>query len=291
MKRSNRLPSRLSQGKAWLRNIAAAIWGTPPSQETLRHVLYTTAQRGTIDFDALRMIEGVLQVSEMPVSEIMVPRSEMITVPKEATLEDAVSISIQSGHSRFPVMGNSQDEVIGILLAKDLLNYAVEEERERFSLKEVLRPVIFVPDSKRLNVLLNEFRKNRMHLAIVVDEYGRVNGLITIEDVLEQIVGEIEDEYDIDKGIYIRKHKDNYSVKATTPIKEFNHFFHTCLNEEVFDTIGGLVSHAFGHLPKRGETILLEGIPFKVLRATNRRIQLLQTTLTPPASPDQQDPP
>lgn len=265
---------------AWLEKIYKVFSFEPKDQEQLLDMLRNAQQNELFDTDSLRMIEGVLQVSQMRVSEIMISRAEMIVIHKEAALNEILPIVIKSGHSRFPVIGENKDEVIGILLAKDLLDFYLEEKNERFLIKELLRPVVFVPESKRLNILLHEFRKNRQHIAIVVDEYGGVSGLITIEDVLEQIVGDIEDEHDIDKDIYIRKRKKNfYSIKAFTPISEFNDFFHTQFKDDEFDTIGGLVLQAFGHLPKRGEKITIEGIPFTVLRANDRRIQVLQTSL------------
>lgn len=252
---------------------------SPHNRETMVQWLREAQAHDILDLNSLRMIEGVLQVAEMHVDEIMIPRSEMVFISKDAEYEEILPIVIKSGHSRFPVMGDNKDEVIGVLLAKDLLLYKFEDVEHKFSLKDLLRPAIFVPESKRLSVLLQEFRKTHQHIAIVVNEYGEVCGLATIEDVLEQIVGDIEDEHDIDKDFHIRQHKDNsYSVKAITPISEFNAFFHTDLPEEEFDTIGGLVLKGFGHLPKRKETITIHGVPFTVLRANNRRIQLLQTT-------------
>lgn len=267
---------------SFLTKIGQMLKGEPKNKEQLLQQLREAQNNGLLDADSLRMIEGVLQVSDMCVSEIMLPRAEIVAINKDATLEEILPIAIKSGHSRFPVIGENKDEVVGILLAKDLLNYHLEET-DRFSIKDILRPAAFIPENKRLGILLNEFRKNRNHIAIVVDEYGGVSGLVTIEDVLEQIVGDIEDETDVDKDVYIRKHKDkHYSIKAITPIEEFNHFFQTQLKDDEFDTIGGLVLQGFGHLPKRGETITIDGIEFKVLRANNRRIQVLQTTLAPP---------
>ncbi len=266
-----------------LERVSGAFAAKPKNRTQLLTLLRQAQQNELLDLDSLRMIEGVMQVAEMSVSEIMIPRAEMVVVPKEATLNEILPIALKSGHSRFPVIGENKDEVIGILLAKDLLNFYLEGNTERFSIKEILRPVVFIPENKRLNILLNEFRKNRNHIAVIVDEYGGVSGLVSIEDVLEQIVGEIEDEHDIDRDVYIRKHKDGYySIKATTPIEDFNEFFSTNLKDDEYDTIGGLVLQGLGHLPKRGESIMIENIPFKVLRANSRRIQLLQTTLTPP---------
>lgn len=266
-----------------LERVSSAFAAKPKNRTQLLTLLRQAQQNQLLDLDSLRMIEGVMQVAEMSVSEIMIPRAEMVVVPKDAMLNEILPIALKSGHSRFPVIGENKDEVIGILLAKDLLNFYLEGNTERFSIKEILRPVVFIPENKRLNILLNEFRKNRNHIAVIVDEYGGVSGLVSIEDVLEQIVGEIEDEHDIDRDVYIRKHKDGYySIKAITPIEDFNEFFGTNLKDDEYDTIGGLVLQGLGHLPKRGESIMIENIPFKVLRANSRRIQLLQTTLTPP---------
>ncbi len=268
---------------SFFERVSSAFAAKPKSRAQLLTLLRQAQHSELLDNDSLRMIEGVMQVAEMSVSEIMIPRAEMVVVPKDATLSEILPIAIKSGHSRFPVIGENKDEVVGILLAKDLLNFYLEGNTERFSIKEILRPVVFIPENKRLNILLNEFRKNRNHIAIIVDEYGGVSGLVSIEDVLEQIVGEIEDEHDIDRDVYIRKHKDGYySIKAITPIEDFNEFFQTELKDDEFDTIGGLVLQGLGHLPKRGESIMIENIPFTVLRANSRRIQLLQTTLTPP---------
>lgn len=275
-----------NDSRSWIEKIATILLGEPKDREQLIHLLRDAEQREILDAQALRMIEGVLQVSEMRVNEIMVPRSEMIVIDKSNTLEEILPIVISSAHSRFPVIGDSKDEVIGILLAKDLLPYTSPGQQEKFSLKDLLRPAVFIPESKRLDILLNEFRQSRNHLAIIVDEYGGVSGLVSIEDVLEQIVGEIEDEYDTQDDVYIRKHKDNnYSVKAITPIEEFNDYFDTELDTNEFDTVGGLILKAFGRLPKRGESITIENIPFKVLRASNRRVKLLQTSYKPKQNP------
>jgi magnesium and cobalt transporter len=189
---------------------------------------------------------------------------------------------VDTGHSRFPVIGESRDEVVGILLAKDLLRYFVAGNEEAFNIREVLRPAVFIPESKRLNVLLKEFRANRNHIAIVVDEYGGVAGMVTIEDVLEQIVGEIEDEHDLDEDYYIRKHSaTHFTVKALTPIEDFNEYFEAGFSDEEFDTIGGLLVHEFGHLPKRGETVTIDRFLFKVLRADNRRVHMLHLSVLP----------
>jgi magnesium and cobalt transporter len=266
--------------RSWLERLTTALLGEPKNRDQLIDLLRDAEHRALLDPDQLAMIEGVLQVSEMRVTEIMVPKTKMVVIQKDLAIEQILEEAINSGHSRFPVIGENRDEVVGILLAKDLLPIAVEYQKTSFSqfnLKELLRPALFIPESKRLDVLLKEFRNNRNHLAIVVDEYGGVVGCVTIEDVLEQIVGEIEDEHDTSENLSIRKYKNNqYSVKAITPIEEFNDYFKTHLSEEEFDTIGGVVMKEFGHLPKRGESISLEGLSFTVLRANRRRILLLR---------------
>ncbi len=274
--------SPLPRTLSWYHKVKDKLAGKPKNLEELLNLIRHAQHDALIDAESLRMIEGVIQISDMPASEIMISRAEMVVVQKDMSLHEILAIVIESAHSRIPVVGDNKDEVIGILLAKDLLPYAINEPKQRFSIKDILRTCVFIPESKRLGILLNAFRKDRNHLAIVVDEFGGVSGLVTIEDVIEQIVGEIEDEHDIEEGIYIRLHKDkHYSVKALTPIEDFNQFFGTALSDEEFDTIGGLVLKGFGHFPKRGETLTIEGIPFTVLRASNRRIQLLKTTLSP----------
>jgi magnesium and cobalt transporter len=274
--------SSAKNSKSWMERIATVLLGEPKDRTHLINLLRDAEQREILDAEALKMIEGVLQVSEMRVNEVMVPRSEMVVVEKTSTLEEILPIIISSAHSRFPVIGDGKDEVIGILLAKDLLAYTTPGQQDNFNFKDILRPAIFIPESKRLDILLNEFRQSRNHLAIIVDEYGGVSGLASIEDVLEQIVGDIEDEYDTQDDVFIRQHKNhNYSVKAVTPIEQFNSYFNTKLDSNEFDTVGGLILKAFGRLPKRGESIIIEDIPFKVLRASNRRINLLQTSYQP----------
>ena len=266
--------------RSWLERLSQALIGEPRDREQLLDVLRDAEQRDLLDAEALAMIEGALQVSEMQVRDIMIPRSQMSVVERGASPDDIAKTVIDSAHSRFPVIGDNRDEVIGVLLAKDLLPFFVSRRNgEQINLREILRPAVFVPESKRLNVLLKEFRSSRNHMAIVVDEYGGVAGLVTIEDVLEQIVGEIEDEHDIDEGSDILDHSINQSaVKALTPIEDFNAHFDTDFSDAEFDTIGGLVMSRFGHLPKRGETIRLGSLEFKILRADNRRIYLMLIT-------------
>ncbi len=266
--------------RSWIDKLSHALLGEPRDREQLVHVLREAQARGLFDVDAQGMIEGVLQVADMQARDIMIPRSQMVVVSRDASPEQLIQTAIESGHSRFPVIGESRDEVVGVLLAKDLLRYSPKGESRPFSIREILRPAVFVPESKRLNVLLKEFRASRNHLAIVVDEYGGVAGMITIEDVLEQIVGEIEDEHDIDEDTFIRKYSDvNYTVKAITSIEDFNDYFATAFSDEEFDTIGGLVTDKLGRLPKRGETIILDNMSFQVINADNRRIHLMKVTL------------
>ena len=269
-----------SAQRSWLDKLSQALLGEPRDRQQLIEILRESQQRHLLDLDALAMIEGVLEVSEMQVRDIMIPRAQMVVVERDASLKEILPIVTQSAHSRFPVVGDSKDEVIGILMAKDLLTYFMNGRDQTFNVRDILRPVVFIPESKRLNVLLNEFRSSRNHMAIVVDEYGGAAGLVTIEDVLEQIVGEIIDEHDIDEGTYIMKHSDvNYTLKALLPIEDFNEYFGADFSDEEFDTIGGLVMNAFGHLPKRGEVRDIGRYRFKILHADSRRIHLLQLTL------------
>ena len=228
------------------------------------------------------MLEGALAVSELQVRDIMVPRAQMVVVGEDEAPEAFVGTVIESGHSRFPVIGDSRDEVKGILFAKDLLACFAKGDRGGFDLDDVMRPVVFIPESKRLNVLLRDFRESRNHMAIVADEYRGVAGLVTIEDVLEQIVGEIDDEHDVDEGSYVSPvDGSEFTVKALTPIEDFNEYFGTGFSDEGFDTIGGLVVKSFGRLPRSGETQVLDGMTFRVLRADKRKVHLLR--VVPPA--------
>jgi len=266
--------------RSWLGKLGQLLIGEPRDQDELVEQLRDAERRDLIDIDGLAMIEGVIQVSEMQVRDIMIPRSQMVVVERDQPPETFIPEIIESGHSRFPVIGESRDEVVGILLAKDLLNYCFMSGDERYSIRDQLRPPVFVPESKRLNVLLKEFRASQNHLAVVVDEYGGVAGMVTIEDVLEQIVGEIEDEFDVDDDVFIFKRSESdFTVKALTPIDEFNDYFSSHFNDDAFDTIAGLVVKEFGHMPKRGEHVELGRFRFEVVRADNRRIYLLQLTL------------
>lgn len=252
----------------------------PKDKEDLLQFLTDAQQRALLDHDALRMIEGVMEVSEMQVRDIMIPRSQMEVIERDAGLADFLPVIVESAHSRFPVIGENRDEVVGIVLAKDLLPFVARGEENGFNIREILRPAMIVPESKRLNVLLQEFQASRNHMAIVVDEYGGVAGLVTIEDVLEQIVGEIEDEHDVDsdENNILPAAEGSFSVRALTPIEDFNQHFGTDFGDEEFDTIAGLVMNAFGHMPKRGEQIEFAGYRFTVQRADNRRIYLLEVS-------------
>lgn len=263
----------------WFDRLTQFFQNEVKNQEQLVEVLQEAKKNDLLDQYSLIMIEGVMQVAEMQVRDIMIPRSQIVVVERDSDLKTILPTVIDSAHSRFPVIGESKDEVVGILLAKDLLTQINADENSNFNMREILRPAVFVPESKRLNVLLDEFRANRNHMAIVVDEYGGIAGLITIEDVLEQIVGEIEDEHDIEEDKFIHDHTNGSSiVKAITPIEDFNeHFGCELLSDEV-DTIGGVVIHALGHMPKRGEVVSQHGFDFKVLRASSRRIHLLEVT-------------
>jgi magnesium and cobalt transporter len=257
-----------------LERLSSLLMRQPEDREQLVALLHNAYDRSLLDADALSMIEGVMQVSDMQVRDVMIPRSQMDVVDISESPEKFIPYVIKTAHSRFPVVDQGKDNVIGILLAKDLLRYYAGEE---FNVREMLRPAVFIPESKRLNVLLKEFRANRNHIAIVVDEYGGVAGLVTIEDVLEQIVGEIEDEYDFDEteDNIILDRTGRFRVKAVTPIEDFNEKLGTHFSDEDFDTVGGLVTNKFGRLPKRGEQIGFDGVSFQVLRADSRRLYSL----------------
>ena len=264
-----------SGGKSWLERITQAISGEPRDREELLELLREAHTNDIIDADAMGMIEGALDVSKLHVRDAMIPRGQMVVVHQDSTLQELLETVVDSGHSRFPVVGEDRDETRGILLAKDLLRLFVNGKTEA-DVNDLIRPATFIPESKRLNVLLREFRSTRNHMAIVVDEYGGVSGLITIEDVLEEIVGEIDDEFDEDEAEYIREvAARQFTIQGLTPIEEFNEFFGTELSDDEFDTVGGLITGALGHVPERGETVDIEGMNFEVLRADNRRLELL----------------
>jgi magnesium and cobalt transporter len=265
-----------SHKPSWLERLGALLMREPEDRDQLIRLLHSAYERNLLDADALSWIEGAMQVSEMKVRDVMVPRAQMDVIDINETPDRFIPQVIATAHSRFPVIDRDRDHVIGILLAKDLLRYYAGEEE--FNVREMLRPAVFVPESKRLNVLLREFRKIRNHMAIVVDEYGGVAGLVTIEDVLEQIVGDIEDEYDFDEiqDNVLRERGGRWRVKAQTEIGDFNQVFGTAFSDEEYDTVGGLVIQRFGRLPKRGESVAFEGLKFTVLRGDSRRLHTLR---------------
>jgi magnesium and cobalt transporter len=270
-----------SANKGWIEKIVQSFTGEPKNKEELFEIITDAEQREVINPQTKAMIEGVMEVSEMRVREIMIPRAQMRTIDIEQNVEAFLPILLSSAHSRFPVINEDKDHIEGILLAKDLLEYAFIPGKE-FELKNILRPAIIVPESKRVDVLLKEFQQKRYHMAIVVDEYGGVSGLVTIEDILELIVGEIEDEHDVEENENdgIRPlNKNTFSVKALTPLEYFNKFFKTGFDEEEADTIGGIVLKAFGHMPQRDEVVTIDDIIFKVTNSDKRRLMQLKITL------------
>jgi magnesium and cobalt transporter len=287
----------------WLKRTLKSFSGEPQDREELIELLRDVGERGVVDADATRMLEGVLEVSDLQVRDIMVPRAQMVFVRRDDPPGRILPAVIESGHSRFPVMDENRDDIVGILLAKDLLRLApqAQEGQEgvaisgasraaaaaRFDIREYMRPAVFVPESKRLNVLLRDFRRGRNHMAIVVDEYGGVSGLVTIEDVIEEIVGEIEDEFDVEDDRNIRKEEPRqFTVRGVTRLEEFNEYFGTELAGDGFDTVAGLVMNRLGRLPRRGETLSIDGLEFRVMRADRRRIDTVRVVsardVTPP---------
>lgn len=271
---------RSGQQKSWLNKITQVFSDEPRSREDLLTDLRQATDDNLLDTEALTIMEGAMQVSDMQVRDVMIPRSQIVVVEAEQTPKEFLPVIISSAHSRFPVIGETPDEVLGILLAKDLLPLILEGNLEQFDLQSRIRPATYIPESKRLNILLKEFQVTRNHMAIVMDEYGGVSGLITIEDVLEQIVGDIVDEHDDEEDDgNIKPFDDNaYIVKALTEVEDFNEYFDVGFSEDEFDTIGGIVTKQFGHLPKKDEEVQIDGFLFKVLSADTRRIRLLQVT-------------
>lgn len=262
--------------KSWLNRLAQAFSSAPKTQDDIAEVLRIAHSNKILNREALEIMEGALHVSDQQVREIMVPRSQMVVMDADAPLEDILTVAIESNHSRFPVIGESIDDIRGILLAKDLLQVALHG-RENFCLQTLLRPATIIPESKRLNVLLREFREQRYHMAVVVDEYGSVSGIVTIEDVLEEIVGDIEDETDeTEEGFIIKREDGSYQVAALTPIEDFNEAFKTGFSEEEFDTIGGILLQCFGRFPHVGDCIDIENLHFCILEGDNRQIRQIE---------------
>lgn len=274
-----------SAGRSWLERIGRAFGGEPRSRDDLIELLREATESGLIESDTLAMIEGALEVDELQVRDVMIPRSQMVVLPQGSALDDILPIILESGHSRFPVVGEDKDEVQGILLAKDLLRLVARDNDVQ--LAELIRAPVIIPESKRLNVLLREFRVNKNHMAIVVDEYGGVSGLITIEDVLEEIVGDIDDEHDAEAVEDIQRIEDGrYRVQALTPIEDFNDALGTEFSDDEFDTIGGLVVAEFGRLPEVGESVAIDGWTFHVIAADDRRLHAMDVRLGElPAAP------
>ena len=268
------MPESESHKPTLLERLSALLLREPEDREQLVKLLHSAYENNLLDADALSMMEGVLQVSERQVREIMIPRAQMDVIDISLSPEEFIPFVIETAHSRFPVIEGDKDNIIGILLAKDLLRYYAGEE---FNMRDMLRPVVFVPEAKRLNVLLREFRSNRNHIALVVNEYGGVSGMVTIEDVLEQIVGDIEDEYDFDadEDNIIADGAGKFRVKADTEIADFNAALGSDFSDEECDTVGGLVLKAAGRLPKCGDSVHLGGFTFTVLRADSRRLHML----------------
>lgn len=262
----------------WWKRLTHRLTGGPRTQEDLKDLLDGAREDGIVDADAADMIDGVLETRELQSRDIMVPRAQMVCIESDWGLEKILATVIESGHSRYPIMGENKDEIVGVLLAKDLLKFTTAAAT--FDLARVMRTVGMVPESKRVNVLLKDFKRNRQHMAMVVDEYGGVSGLVTIEDILETIVGDIDDEHDEAEGAHIVKQDERrYAVNALTPIEEFNEQFEAEFSDEEFDTVGGLVVHHFGHLPRRGESVKIGRFQFSVQRADSRRVQQLQVLL------------
>ena len=266
-------------GGTWYGRLRRVLKGEAATREDLLDWLRESHAQTVLDADELAMLEGVLAVSETQVRDVMVPRSQMAVLERDAPREEILKAIVESGHSRFPVIGDDREEVVGILLAKDVLRHFVEASGQAFDIAQYIRPATFIPESKRLNALLKEFRGSRNHIAIVVDEYGGITGLLTIEDVLEEIVGEIDDEHDpAEVGPIQEQGPGHYHARALTRIEEFNEFFGTTLDDENYDTVGGLVMHELGHLPRKGETFKLGDFRFRVLQADRRRVHSVEVT-------------
>jgi len=273
--------------KSWIDKIAQVFSDEPTDTNSLLELLRNAEQDQLLDADALSIIEGALQVSNMQVKDIMIPRSKVVSVPSELPPKEIIELVSKSSHSRLPVIGESVDDILGILLAKDLLAITLNGNNEKLNIADIARPVTFVSEKKRLNVLLKEFRETRQHMAIVMDEYGSICGIVTIEDVLEQIVGDIEDETDIDAKNNIKRFDtENFIIKALTPLDEFNTYFNTDFSDEEFSTIGGLVIQEFGKIPERGESVTLGPFLITVLNADNRQIKLVKVTSIPVDRPE-----
>ncbi len=269
-------PSTTAPRKRWVERLSQIFSGEPEDLDDLLDVLREAKENHVLDTDALTMIEGVLQVSQMRVRDIMIPRVQMVVVPKDAELETIFPLVIEFCHSRYPVIDGDRSKIVGVLLAKDLLAHVLQNKT--MTVADLMRPACVVPESKRLNILLKELRTNGNHMAIVVDEYGQAAGLVTIEDVLEEIVGEIEDEHDDheDEGYIFQRSSNEYMIKALIPIEEFDEYFSTNLSTDEYDTIGGFILSQLEHMPKKGESLIVDNMRFEIVRADNRRVHLIK---------------
>jgi magnesium and cobalt transporter len=276
------LPTPEDKDSSLIIKVRRLLRGEPDSRDDLIELLDDPRWQNVLEKQELRMLKGVLQVSQMQVREVMVPRSQMVVLERAAPMEELLAAVVESGHSRFPVIGGDRDEVVGILLAKDVLRFIVESPGKTLDVTDFLRPPTFIPESKRLDTLLQEFRASRNHMAIVVDEYGGTSGLLTIEDVLEEIVGEIDDEHDPEDVEHIKQQGDHWVVMALTRIDEFNSYFATDLDDDDYETVGGLVMREFGRLPRRGEIARKGRFAFRVAQADRRRIHSLEVTREDP---------
>jgi magnesium and cobalt transporter len=283
------MPKDINTTGKWLKRLTQGFAAEPQDRQQLLEVLREARARGLLDADALPMLEGVLEVSDLHVRDIMVPRAQMVFVRREDPVSRILPTVVESGHSRFPVMDQDRDDIVGILLAKDLLRLCSEEARERFDIREFMRPAVFVPEAKRLNVLLKEFRGSRNHMAIVVDEYGGVSGLVTIEDVIEEIVGEIEDEFDVPEEPIEQVDEDTYRVDGMFAIEEFNDRFGTDLPAEDFHTVAGFVFGQLGRAPEPGDDVAYDGMRFDVLEVEGNRIERIAVTFE--ERPTRREPP
>lgn len=268
--------SNKEESASWFVRLKQLLQVEPQNQKELVSLLRDAQNRSLINAETLAMIEGAILFSKMRARDIMLPKNQMVCISQNDDFDKIVEVVTHTGHSRFPVTGENTDEVVGILHSKDLLRYQ-QAHVETFDLLDICRQVTFVPESRRLDSLLSEFRSNRNHMAIVVDEYGEVSGFVTIEDIIEQIIGDIEDEFDIDEEAYIKSHDDrHYIIKGHTPIIEFNEQLHAEFSDEIYDTMGGIIMYHFGHLPKRGESITIDGFEFKIINADARKIKLVE---------------
>ncbi|WP_367607272.1 HlyC/CorC family transporter [Legionella sp. W05-934-2] len=261
---------------SWFSRLRQFLTSEPQNRDELISLLRDARERELIDNETLNMTEGVIQFAQLRVRDIMVPKTQMVSIPHQASLAQVIDIITESGHSRFPVYSEDKERIEGILHAKDLLRYQNPSNTEEFDIDDIIRSSTFVPESKRLDLLLSEFRSHRNHMAIVVDEYGEVSGFVTIEDIIEQIIGDIEDEFDIEEEDNIKVHRNQqYIIKGHTPIEDVNEILHTQFDDSDYDTIGGVILNRFGYLPKQGESIDIDGWQFKVINADARRIKLL----------------